>query len=345
MVNPTSIGNSSNDQINGVVGLSTSGRPPDSTEVVGKPPSTVTPDPPPAQGLQPAIERGQREKLVTFLDSDSVLAMVDVDFEDVSGHEGSQRHEGLTPSFKDKLIGMNNSAKGGSAIKELDVEVKEEDESCGDPVVAVNTDASSAAQRNPQELYGPWMQVVNRKRRNVSIANNSRFLSRGSKPTNIEGSRFEILSQKPENVFKRADGSLNAGVLDREVEGAIMSSREGRAMDGKDVNVGKRIEILQRENVAPKDNRFNVAGSSKGRMVDSVKPAVGGSDSVGAINVELPTVAARGKVVSVDSMLPAARHSVIRVENDDGDRAIKSTKGRILPASIRGSQARSGTKV
>ncbi|KAK8477923.1 hypothetical protein V6N11_014334 [Hibiscus sabdariffa] len=296
MVNPTSIGNSSNDQINGVVGLSTSGRPPDSTEVVGKPPSTVTPDPPPAQGLQPAIERGQREKLVTFLDSDSVLAMVDVDFEDVSGHEGSQRHEGLTPSFKDKLIGMNNSAKGG-------------------------------------------------KRRNVSIANNSRFLSRGSKPTNIEGSRFEILSQKPENVFKRADGSLNAGVLDREVEGAIMSSREGRAMDGKDVNVGKRIEILQRENVAPKDNRFNVAGSSKGRMVDSVKPAVGGSDSVGAINVELPTVAARGKVVSVDSMLPAARHSVIRVENDDGDRAIKSTKGRILPASIRGSQARSGTKV
>ncbi|KAL4348355.1 hypothetical protein GQ457_17G006980 [Hibiscus cannabinus] len=415
--------------------------------------------------------------------------LVDVDFEDASGHEGSQRPEGLTPSFKDKLIGMNNSQNGGSAIKELDVEVKEEDvcfgdgselpeiwfsdrphdaidaklaksmivrllgrpigyrelwncihalwnpvgeislidldneyylvwfaieddfhklyseedhpshimvwvrlpklhyryytkslfkyivvtigdvvrvdynteegkrgrfahlaiivdlekslisgiiidgkrqyieyegfpsiyfkcgkyghmkESCGVPVVAVNTDDNSAAQRNPQELYGPWMQVVNRKRRNVSIANNSGFRSRGSKPTNIEGSRFEILSQEPENVFERADGSLNAGVLDREVEGAIMGSREGRAKDGKE---------------APKDNRFNVAGSSKGSTVDSVKPAVGGSDSVGAINVELPTVAARGKVVAVDSMLLAGRHSTVRVVNDDGGRATKS---------------------
>ncbi|KAL4284922.1 hypothetical protein GQ457_16G024930 [Hibiscus cannabinus] len=169
-----------------------------------------------------------------------------------------------------------------------------------------------------KELYGPWMQVVNRKRRNVAIVNSSGVPSRGSRPTNIEGLRFEILSQEPENVFERADGSLNTGVLDKEVEGVIMCYREGRAKDGNEVNVGKRIEILQRENVAPKDNRFNMAGSSKGRTVDSVKPTIGGSDSVGAISVDLPTVADRGKFVAVDSMLPAGRHSTVRVVNDDG---------------------------
>ncbi|KAL4272914.1 hypothetical protein GQ457_13G010250 [Hibiscus cannabinus] len=491
------MGNPSNGQVNGIVGLGTSGRPPDSAEVVGKPPLTVTPDPPPDQGLQPAIERGQREKLVTFLGSDSMQTVVDVDFEDASGHGGNQGPGGLTPSFKDKLIGINNSENGGSAIKELDVEVKEEDvrfgggselpeiwfsdrvheaidaklaksmivrllgrpigyralwnrihalwspvgeislidldneyylvrfaieddfhkvlsggpwviygsyltvqpwsrhfnseedhpshimvwvrlpklpyryytkslfkyiaatigdivrvdynteegkrgrsarlaiivdlkkplisgiiidgkrqdieydglpsicfkcgkyghmkESCGVPVVAVNTHDNSAAQRNPQELYGPWMQVVNRKRRNVSIANALGVLSRGSKPTNIEGSRFE-------------DRDFAAGEC------------------------------------GAQGYRFNVVGSSTGRTVVSVKPAVGGSDSVGASTVELPTVAARGKVVAVDSILPGGRHSAIRVVNDDG-RATKSTKEQTLPASIRGSQARSGTKV
>ncbi|KAK8659267.1 hypothetical protein V6N13_029474 [Hibiscus sabdariffa] len=51
----------------------------------------------------------------------------DIDFEDAGGHGDNQRPRDHAPSFKDKLLGMTNSAKGGSTITELDVEVKDED--------------------------------------------------------------------------------------------------------------------------------------------------------------------------------------------------------------------------
>ncbi|KAL4282241.1 hypothetical protein GQ457_03G010920 [Hibiscus cannabinus] len=544
--NPNSFRNPINGQGTGVVGLSTSGRPPDSVEIVGQPFQTETTDPSLAQGLQPDIERGQREKLVTFLGADSLKTVGDVDFEDAGGHGDNQRPRDRVPSFKDKLIGMNNSTKGGSSIKELDVKVKDEDvrvggggelpeiwfsdrvheaidaklaksiivrllgkpigyralwnrihalwnpvgeislidldneyylvrfaiednfhkvlsggpwviygsyltvqpwsrhfkseedhpshimvwvhlpklpyryytkslfkyiaatigdvvrvdynteegkrgrfarlaiivdlkkplisgiiidgkrqdieyeglpliffkcgkyghmkESCGVSVVAVNTHDNSDTQRNPKELYGPWMQVVNRKRKIVPSASNTVIPSRGPRSMTIEGSRFEVLSQEQENVVERVNGSLNAGILDREVADVVMDSREVNDTAGRVLDVGKRIENVQREYVAPKVTKVNVAGTSTERTVVSVKLVVCVSVSVGARTVALPTVAARVKVVAVDSTLHVGRHSAVRVVNDDG-RAPKSTKERILPASIRGSKARVGSKV
>ncbi|KAK8649328.1 hypothetical protein V6N13_130058 [Hibiscus sabdariffa] len=259
MVNPSSISNPSSDQVNGDVGFGTSGRPPDIVIVDGKPPGSPT-----NQGLQSVIGRGQREKLVNFLGSDSVQAVVDVEFEQASGHEGIQRPVGHPPSFKDKLIGVKRSENGGSTIKDLDVEVKDEDyghmkESCGVPVVAANKEDNSMAQRNPQELYGPWMQVVNRKRRNVSTMNNSGLPSRGAKPMNIEGSRFDILSQEPENALDLADASLSTGVLEREVEVTVMGSKKGRAKAGKETSAerGMREEVKFGED---NNGRFRLRG-------------------------------------------------------------------------------------
>ncbi|KAL4272884.1 hypothetical protein GQ457_13G009590 [Hibiscus cannabinus] len=188
------------------------------------------------------------------------------------------------------------------------------------------------------------MQVVHRKRKNVPSASNMGVPSRGPRPMTIEGSRFEVLSQEHENVVERVDGSLNAGILDREVTDVVMGSREVHDTAGRVIDVGKRVENVQREYVAPKVTKVTVAGTSSERMVVSEKPVVGDSDSVGARTVALPNVAARGKVVAVDSTLPVGRHSAVRVVNDDG-RAPKSTKERILPASIRGSQARVGSRV
>ncbi|KAK9034269.1 hypothetical protein V6N11_050442 [Hibiscus sabdariffa] len=133
----------------------------------------------------------------------------------------------------------------------------------------------------------------------------------------IEGSRFEVLSQEQDNVVERDDGSLNAGILEREVADVVMDSREVTKVNG--------------------------AGSSTERTVVSVEPVVGKSDSMGVRTVALPTVAARGKVVAADSTLPVGRHSAVRVVIDDG-RAPKSTKERILPASFRGSQDVLGPK-
>ncbi|KAL4332531.1 hypothetical protein GQ457_07G011940 [Hibiscus cannabinus] len=523
-----------------------SGRPSDSVEIVGQPFQTGTIDPSLAQGVQPDTERSQREKLVTFLGADNLKTIGDIDLEDASGHGDSQRPRDHVPSFKDKLIGINNSEKKGSSIKELDVEVKDEDvrvggggelpeiwfsdrvheaidaklaksmivrllgkpigyralwnrihalwnpvgeislidldneyylvrfaieddfhkvlsggpwviygsyltvqpwsrhfiseedhpshimvwvrlpklpyryytkslfkyivatignvvrvdynteegkrgrfarlaiivdlkkplilgilidgksqdieyeglplicfkcgkyghmkENCGVSVVAVNTHDNSDTPRNPKDLYGPWMQVVHRKRRNVPSASNIGIPSRGPRPMTIGGSWFEVLSQEHENVVERVDGSLNAAILDREVTDVVMGSREVHDRAGRVLDVGKRVENVQQEYVGPKVTKVIVTGTSSERTVVSVKPVVGDSDSVGARTVALPNVAARGKVVAVDSTLPVGRHSAVRVVNDDG-RAPKSTKERILPASIRGSQARVGSKV
>ncbi|KAK9026641.1 hypothetical protein V6N11_039476 [Hibiscus sabdariffa] len=194
MVNPSSISNPSSDQVNGDVGFGTSGRPPDIVIVDGKPPGSPT-----NQGLQSVIGRGQREKLVNFLGSDSVQAVVDVEFEQASGHEGIQRPVGHPPSFKDK------------------------------------------------------------KRRNVSTMNNSGLPSRGAKPMNIEGSRFDILSQEPENALDLADASLSTGVLEREVEVTVMGSKKGRAKAGKETSAerGMREEVKFGED---NNGRFRLRG-------------------------------------------------------------------------------------
>ncbi|KAK8671986.1 hypothetical protein V6N13_110364 [Hibiscus sabdariffa] len=46
-------------------------------------------------------------------------------------------------------------------------------ESCAVSEGATDKDNSSVEQRNPQELYGPWMQVVNKRRKNMSTLHKS----------------------------------------------------------------------------------------------------------------------------------------------------------------------------
>ncbi|KAK8664666.1 hypothetical protein V6N13_084444 [Hibiscus sabdariffa] len=90
-------------------------------------------------------------------------------------------------SFRDMLIGD----KGNKEISELDVE-----EACGkEDVVVENVAAVKEVTRDPKDLYGPWMQVVNRGRRPVG--------SRGFGASNVgrgrsgvlPGSRFAVLEE------------------------------------------------------------------------------------------------------------------------------------------------------
>ncbi|KAK8605028.1 hypothetical protein V6N13_082487 [Hibiscus sabdariffa] len=69
-------------------------------------------------------------------------------------------------------------------------------ESCGVEAPTKHGEGVEAEQRDPEELYGPWMQVVNRRRRN-GIHQISTGIKGGSgKAKEVMGSRFTALAEE-----------------------------------------------------------------------------------------------------------------------------------------------------
>ncbi|KAL4297759.1 hypothetical protein GQ457_12G019230 [Hibiscus cannabinus] len=97
-------------------------------------------------------------------------------------------------------------------------------ERCGVPKETTDKNNSVVEQRNPTELYGPWMQVVNRKRRNTYSPNTTRNLVRSAKPTDKVGSHFAELFET-ENVIELEDDSLNVGVTEGDMEAQVLRSK------------------------------------------------------------------------------------------------------------------------
>ncbi|KAL4368982.1 hypothetical protein GQ457_05G017200 [Hibiscus cannabinus] len=91
-------------------------------------------------------------------------------------------------------------------------------EMCGVSEIAMERENNFTEQRNPQELYGPWMQVVNRRRRNVSNVTNRETPGRGVRLVATLGSRYDILADEPETVTEREDAPMSVGMMGDEVE-------------------------------------------------------------------------------------------------------------------------------
>ncbi|KAK8683801.1 hypothetical protein V6N13_039848 [Hibiscus sabdariffa] len=163
------------------------------------------------------------------------------------------------------------------------------------------------------------MQVVNRRRRNTYSPNTARNLVRNAKPTDKVGSRFAALYET-ENIIELEDDSLNVGVTEGDMEAQHHQSdyvSEGHGING-------------------------VGDGSSSVLTDVVN---GGHVSMGDELKEAPYVAARCKVVGAPSVLPTGKHRAVIVVDDGGGHMAKVSKGRVLQASIRGSQAKAGNKL
>ncbi|KAK8686736.1 hypothetical protein V6N13_125756 [Hibiscus sabdariffa] len=172
-----------------------------------------------------------------------------------------------TLSFKDTLLGRSGLSIGGSVILELDVE-----ESCGVVEPTLAEKRNLVKKRDPAELYGPWMQVVNRRRRNGNIQNNLGVKSGQSKSKDDTGSRFSVLGEEQGLDEERLapvgyEGNQGLRLLDRE---------KGLAHS---VPSSKVLVITESQDDATERSR-NDLGNKEGPGLDLKKKAVENSATI-----------------------------------------------------------------
>ncbi|KAK8716607.1 hypothetical protein V6N13_043913 [Hibiscus sabdariffa] len=201
-------------------------------------------------------------------------------------------------------------------------------ENCGVSEVVTKKENSTTEQRNPHELYGSWMQVVNKRRRKVSNLNNSGAPIRSAKSTDNLGSRFDALSEEHENIIDLEDASLTVGFTGSEVEAKESEFMEAKEKVGIE-NVAGRLHVdMQGKQPEPRITGNDTNGVVKGRSLRMKNTIDGGSDFVGEERTDVLNVTARGKVIAAILELPADKDKAVTVVDNDGGRVPKSTKGQ-----------------
>ncbi|KAK8677046.1 hypothetical protein V6N13_142602 [Hibiscus sabdariffa] len=210
-------------------------------------------------------------------------------------------------------------------------------DSCGVSEVSPGMESNKGEHSNPNELYGPWMQVVNRRRMNANLTGNTGMLNKNSKlPTNT-GSRFAALDEMNEDF-------VNMEAVNHSIDHTDIGA--GTTKQGSKGLVSDRVGLVtHKDQQISKDNLTMEEAGGGVKLLRRADKGVGGFGSTSKVHTEAPSVAARGKVVEVPTGLSAARHKAVNVVDRDGGSATQGTKGRMLPASIIGLQSRRGSKM
>ncbi|KAL4297736.1 hypothetical protein GQ457_12G008990 [Hibiscus cannabinus] len=164
--------------------------------------------------------------------------------------------------------------------------------------------------RKPEDLYGPWMQVVNRRRRNVG--NQNLGVNGGArKEKDTRGSRFTL------DVIDHA---------------SALPERTGESAEQQ-----RKWQIAQRKSVGA----ANAAGKSRaGLAIPTGNPGIGAVQAKDDVSVASPET-----VVRASSSLNGDKHVAVRIGSEEDSRTTMIGRGRILHASIRGLASESGSKV
>ncbi|KAK8625823.1 hypothetical protein V6N13_056980 [Hibiscus sabdariffa] len=153
--------------------------------------------------------------------------------QDLTREQGSGNQ---IPSFKEKLIGQSDMVRGSHSIAELDVE-----ETCGVPETASADGEKASEPRNPEDLYGPWMQVTNRRRRNVNLHGAVGRNSGVTKNKEVLGSRFQLLASdsmdENEEVTELQPLGDVSGWRDVSREGSLANTEHGQGTNDNDGSV------------------------------------------------------------------------------------------------------------
>ncbi|KAL4310718.1 hypothetical protein GQ457_01G027610 [Hibiscus cannabinus] len=214
-------------------------------------------------------------------------------------------------------------------------------ELCGVAAVTEETTENAPEQRKPEDLYGPWMQVVNRRRHNFSkqgpSGENGGILS----AREARGSRFAALASamsdeiaavvepiavdeehgyQADHVTKKRVYVVN--VLGASTSAGIGADTQNRNQLGSDKTIGD-----------------TVSGETETELVDLVSSGI----QIGAMKDK--SVASKETVTQIPSSLNSAKHAAVRVGGVEDGRSQRSVKGRILPASLRGKISKPVSKI
>ncbi|KAK8627654.1 hypothetical protein V6N13_135259 [Hibiscus sabdariffa] len=245
------------------------GRPPDNVVSMEECSVRERPVSSDAVDLQPASKKGRN-----FEDPKEVLEqpeMVTAEGRnqglEANAFSGSQER---VASFKETLLGGIDRNHEELLVEELDVEVRDEDvlirgdgvlleirfsdrEVCGLQANQVAEGEVTSIRRDPHELYGPSMQVVNKRRKNMtktSALGGSNGASNGGIP---RGSRFVVLTDEEEVVTVGDGGELreaqvqvdhNLGTSNmrpRREGGSLALAREGTVATEHRINLSTGV--------------------------------------------------------------------------------------------------------
>ncbi|KAK8549668.1 hypothetical protein V6N13_073449 [Hibiscus sabdariffa] len=227
----------------------------------------------------------------------------------------------VIPTFKDKLLGSTGITKGVAPLSDLDVDVREEDESYGITPKIVEDDIGSNSNRDPNELYGPWMKVVDRWRKmGQQKRDMGRAISNDSgKPG--RGSRFETLADD----------------LDQNDAGAANTVLPYDQINQVDRMVPTDTRMRQHTESPTRPQVVKVLSSpDKPRNSDTTLITTGPDGG----NIVAEKVASTGKVIATKSSLNAAKNVAIQVLEPGMHSGSKEIKGRVLPNSLKGGSSK-----
>ncbi|KAL4326271.1 hypothetical protein GQ457_11G005490 [Hibiscus cannabinus] len=173
-----------------------------------------------------------------------------------------------------------------------------------------------------EELYGPWMRVVHRRRKISPLAKDATGMrSTTGQGIQISGSRFTALQQVDDEIVSERIG------------------QDGSRSRGKAVAVDK-AEMAKEISFAPKmaESSWQGANRVEGELVSHSHELEESLPMV--LNMEVmrksAEVASSEVVIPVKSTLDQSKHQAVKVVDKGMNRTIRENNGRILPVSIRG---------
>ncbi|KAL4284826.1 hypothetical protein GQ457_16G025340 [Hibiscus cannabinus] len=216
-------------------------------------------------------------------------------------------------------------------------------ETCGVIETAITGAERVSETRKPDDLYGPWMQVTNRRQRNANMQGVGGRISGASRTKEIMGSRFQLLASDSMDRVEEIPEQQQVG----DVRGSRNELRE-EGLDSRDRGQGNQdnngsVEVVRRR--GPVESRIslgvvNETGTSSANKSASKEVNASRVETGGVVN----SVAALEKVTMAKSNLNSEKHRAVLVGNTVESHIPRLPKGRVLPNSMHGSTVKPGSR-
>ncbi|KAK8655402.1 hypothetical protein V6N13_107980 [Hibiscus sabdariffa] len=236
----------------------------------------------------------------------------------------------LKLSFRDIMAGEARSPVRSPAIEDLDVEVIDED--------AMKVTQPRLDSDGKEELYGPWMHVVNRKKKKAKTRKDVIPSIGGSDAHGrIYGSRFNALATLEitgVQVDSHKGANLQSSVLPEGMSGSSLAH---------DKSIGSMVAETSLQGAQHGSGKGVIQGSrtlSESLVVLEGTKASMKVDASGKVT----SVASKDTVVPTTSSLNKENLVAVRVVETTERPHLKEKNGRVLPASIIMTTSKGGGK-
>ncbi|KAL4280973.1 hypothetical protein GQ457_03G007680 [Hibiscus cannabinus] len=196
--------------------------------------------------------------------------------------------------------------------------------------------------RNPEDLYGPWMQVSQRRHRLGNPRTNVGDVNTGTGKNVVSGSRFATLIDISDSMVSVEGSNPTSG--DRRM--ASISSAAEDNLVGVSRSPSSRTRVQGVTNRVGSDGNVVAQHSDISLLIQDPLVEKTKSDNESS-KVSLGTsvrVASQGRVAAAKTSLNADKHAAVQVLDSTLNPGPRVGKGRILPSSLRGGISKPVTK-